>query len=128
MLGAQIEGEVVVNLQRRIEGIVLEGEADVAILGEQVVDAHVADVDVAVGDLLEARDHAQGGGLAAARGAEDAQELAVAALKGEVVYGEIVLDLLLERGAGGIVIPLVNVVELQDCHYALPPFPLLPWW
>ena len=53
--------------------------------GRDVVDASVADVQVAAGDLLEPGDHAQRGALAAARRADQHQELLVADLNVEVV-------------------------------------------
>ena len=53
--------------------------------GGDVVDDAVADVQVAAGDLLQPGDHAQGGALAAARRADQHQELLVADLNVEVV-------------------------------------------
>ena len=64
---------------------------------------------VAVGDLLEAGDHAQGGGLAAARGPDQHQELAVLDLERQVLHG-------LEA----VVVDLVHVVQHEVCHGYLP--------
>jgi hypothetical protein len=61
----------------RVEGVVLEHHGDVAVLGRHVVDDAVADLEDPIGDLLEARDHAQGGRLAAARRADEDHELLV---------------------------------------------------
>ena len=49
-----------------IERVILEHHRDVAILRRPVVDDFAADIDVAGGDFLEARDHAQRRRLAAA--------------------------------------------------------------
>ena len=54
-------------------------------LGQLVVDHPPVDPDLACGGLLEPRDHSHGGGLAAARGAEQDQELLVADLERLVV-------------------------------------------
>jgi hypothetical protein len=62
----------------RIERVVLEHHGDVALLGRQVVHHPVADADFAGGDVLQSRDHAQQGGLAAAGRADQDDELAIA--------------------------------------------------
>jgi hypothetical protein len=65
------------KLHMRIERIVLEHHRDIAVLGMHVVDALSRDLDVALGDGLEPGDHAQKGGLAAARRPEQHDEGAV---------------------------------------------------
>ena len=60
------------------------------ILGRQVGDVAVADQDLARVDLLEAGEHAQGRGLAAAGRADEDEELAVVDLQVQLV----------ERGLG----------------------------
>ena len=60
-----------------IESVVLEDHGDVAVLGGHVVDQLVADVQLAVGDLLQTGDHAQGGGLTATGGADENDKLLV---------------------------------------------------
>ena len=64
----ELEGEtdVVPHGHVGVERIVLEHHRDVAILGLDIVDDVVADAHLAAGDLLEAGDHAECGGLAAA--------------------------------------------------------------
>ena len=69
----------------RIERVVLEHHRDVAILGLELVDDAVADGDLAAGDRLEPGDHAQQGRLAAARRADDDDELAVGDLAVDAV-------------------------------------------
>ena len=73
----EAEGDVLANGEVRVERVVLEHERDVAILRGHVVHARAIDGEVAFADLLEARDHAQRGALAAARGADEHAELAV---------------------------------------------------
>jgi hypothetical protein len=60
-----------------IEGVVLEDHGDIAVFGGDIVDEAVADVDFAGGDLFEARDHAERGGLAAARRPDEHHEFLV---------------------------------------------------
>ena len=60
----------------REEGVVLEDDADVALVGRQVVDAGAVDQHAAGGLADEARDDAQQGGLAAARRTQKGHDLA----------------------------------------------------
>jgi hypothetical protein len=50
----------------RVEGVVLEDHGDVAVLGREGVHDLAADPDEAVGDRLQAGNHAQRRGLATA--------------------------------------------------------------
>jgi hypothetical protein len=61
----------------RVERVVLEHHGDVAVARLELVDDAPAD-GISPGDRLQPRDHAQQGGLAAARRADDDDELAVA--------------------------------------------------
>src|SRR6185295_2805334 len=67
----------VVHAHVRIERVVLEHHGDIAVLGLEVVNHPIADSDLARGDGLQPRHHAQQRRLAAARGSEDDDELAV---------------------------------------------------
>ena len=78
-------GHVVVHAHVRVERVVLEHHRDVPVLGLERVDDRVADGDLAGGDRLEPRDHAQQRRLAAARGADDDDELAVGDLRVDAV-------------------------------------------
>ncbi len=62
----EAEGEVVVDAHVRVQRVALEDHRHVAVLGRQIVDDAVADLERALADLLEAGDHAQRGRLAAA--------------------------------------------------------------
>ena len=54
----------------------------------ELVDHLAADADLAVADLLEAGDHAEGRGLAAPRGADEDHELALGDLEVEIANGD----------------------------------------
>ena len=81
---AQAVGHVVVDRHVRVEGVVLENHGDVALDRFELVHAAAADADLAAGDGFEAGDHAQEGGLAAARGADQHAKLARVDGEGEV--------------------------------------------
>ena len=92
--------------QVRVERVALEDHGDVAVLGVDVVDDPLADGDGAAGDLLEPGHHAQGGRLAAARRAEEHQELAVGDVQRQVV------------DRGGVTEALGDAVEADLCQRA----------
>jgi hypothetical protein len=68
-LHPQTIGHVLEYREMGKQRVVLEHEADAALVGQDVRDVAAADQDGALVGLLEARDHAQGRRLAAARGA-----------------------------------------------------------
>ena len=101
-LGAQFQGEghVVVDAHVRIERVGLEHHGDVAVFGRHIVDGAVADVDGAFADVFQAGQHAQAGGLAAARRADEDQEFLVGNLQVQVADGRdiaVSLDHVLKR-------------------------------
>ena len=71
----------------RVERVVLEDHGDVAVLRRDVGHVALADEDAPLVDLLEAGEHAQGGGLSASGGADEDEELAVGDLEVELVDG-----------------------------------------
>jgi hypothetical protein len=81
------EADVVAHGHVRVQRVVLEHHRDVALAGWHVVDHPLTDRQGAVADLLEAGDHAQRGGLAAARRADQHHELAVVDLEVEIIDG-----------------------------------------
>jgi len=84
LLGArqlQCEAHVLAHGHVRVEGVVLEDHRDVAVFRRAVVHLLAADLQLAFGDVLEPGDHPQRGRLAAARGADEDHELAVADLE-----------------------------------------------
>jgi hypothetical protein len=84
---AQAIGHVVVDAHMRIEGVILEHHRDVALSRLDRVDDASADVDLAAGDGLKPRDHAQQRGFAAAGRADQHAELAVADLEVDALDG-----------------------------------------
>ena len=76
-LGPQRERQVVPGLQVRVEGVELEHHGDVALGGPQVVDQRAADADVARRLPLQAGHGPQRGRLAATRGSQHHEQLAV---------------------------------------------------
>ena len=68
-------GEVLGDGEDRVEGVELEHHRDVALRRAKMVDPPLRDEDVALGRVLEPRDHAKGRRLPAAGGAEQAQHL-----------------------------------------------------
>jgi hypothetical protein len=71
-----------------IEGVALKYHGDVPVLGRNVVDDAVANGDNPLGDFLQSGLHAQAGGLATARGADEDQELLVLDENVEVLHGD----------------------------------------
>ena len=76
-IAEKAKGDVVPDLQGRVEGVAFERHGDIARGGSEVVQATIACPDVARGHVLEAGDHAQRRGLAAAGTAEQADDLAI---------------------------------------------------
>ncbi len=93
----------------RVERVALEHHRDVAVLGLDVVDDALADGDGARRGVLEPRDHPQRGRLAAARRAEEHEELLVGDVEGEHVDG------------GDVVEPLRHLIERDPPHVRFPP-------
>ena len=81
----EAKGHVVVDRHVGIQRVGLEDHGDVPILRRHIVDQPVADVDIALVDLLQASQETQGCGLAAARRTDEDQELLVGDLNVEVV-------------------------------------------
>ena len=87
-------GDVIAHAQVREDGVVLEHHADVALMSGHVVDALVAEIEVAALDGVKARYHAQKRGLAAAGRAEQREEFALADVQRNAVEcGEVAVAL-----------------------------------
>ncbi|MCY1546690.1 hypothetical protein D9M68_827010 [compost metagenome] len=86
LLAAHLQGigDVVGDVHMRIERIVLEDHGNAAVLRVQIGDVAAANHHPARRRRFEAGDHAQAGRLAAARRAEQADELAVGDLETDV--------------------------------------------
>ena len=91
----QGEEDILPHGQMGIQGIVLEHQANAAILRRQAGHIIIPKEDLSGGGCLQTADQIQGGGFAAARGAQQANELPIRDLKAEVVDGDHVARLLL---------------------------------
>jgi hypothetical protein len=110
LLDLQPIGHVVVHAQVRVERVVLEDHRDVALLRRNLVDDGVVDHQISLADLLQPREHAQRGRLAAAGRAHQNHELAVADRQIERVHS-------LEA----VVIDLRDAIERHACHVVSSP-------
>jgi len=102
------ERHVVAHRHVRVERVGLEDHRDVAVLGGLVVDDLAVDLQLALGDVLQARHHVQGGGLPAARRADQDDELTVRDVQVEVVDGQ-----------SPVGVTLDHVVQDDFCHELL---------
>ena len=93
----QLQGEfhVLPHGHVGIQSVALEDHGDVAVLGLHIVDQAVVDAQLALGDLLQAGHHTQGGGLTAAGGSNQNDKLLVGDLQVEIAHrGDVsVIDL-----------------------------------
>ena len=85
----QLQGKshVLVNRHMGIEGIALEHHGDVPVFRLHIVHQLPVDVQLAAGDLLQAGNHPQRGGLTAAGGADKDDELLVLNVQIELLDG-----------------------------------------
>ena len=81
------ERHVVVYGHMGIKSIVLENHRDISVLGSDVVTKLVADVELALGDVLKTCYHTQGGGLTAAGRTYENDKLLILDLEVKVCYG-----------------------------------------
>ena len=103
----QPEGHVVEQVHVRVERVALEHHGDAPLGRCGLVHALTADEEVATGNLFQARDAAQQGAFAAARGADEHHEFAVADLQVDAVQDA--------RGAVG----LLDIDEFHIRHGAV---------
>jgi hypothetical protein len=92
VLEAQPEGDVVGHAEEREQGVALEDGVDLALVGRGAGHVDPVEQDAPVGGLLEPGDQPQGGRLAAARGAEQGEELAPGHVQVDAVHGGDVLE------------------------------------
>ena len=80
----QTECNIVPDGEVREDGIVLEHHADVALAGVHIVDALLVEEDVAALNGVEACDHTEKSGLAAAGGTQQGEQLTISDLQIQV--------------------------------------------
>src|SRR6266496_3420418 len=95
-LHAETIGHVLEDAQMREEGVALKDEADVPLVGHEARHVLAADEDATGVGLLEARDHPEGRGLAAAGRTEEGEELGGPDLQAHLTDG---IDLTLDAVA-----------------------------
>ncbi len=87
LLALEAEGDVPLDVEVREQRVGLEDRVDVALVGRLLGDVLAAEVDAALGRVLEAADHPQRRRLAAARRAEQRVEGAALDRERELVDG-----------------------------------------
>ena len=99
----QLQGvaDVPAHGQVRVQRIALEHHGDVPVLRRGVGHVAPADRDLTLGHLLETRHHAQEGGLAAAGGAHEHEQLAVGDVEVDVVHGHVAVRVALGHAVQG---------------------------
>ena len=92
----QGEGHVFVNGHVAVKGVVLEHHGHVPVLGGGLGDVLAIQEQMSLGDILQTGDHPQRGGLAAAGGSHQYDQLAVLHIQVEVEnrLNLIVIDLI----------------------------------
>ena len=93
---AQAECDVLEHVQMREQRVALKHRVDRPPVGAHAGHVPPAHADPAGGRVLEPGDHAQRGGLAAARRADDREELAALDLQVEAAHGDQVAEALLD--------------------------------
>ena len=99
MADLQAVGDVVKDRHVREKRVVLKHESEAAFVGGHGRDVGPVHENLTGGGRLKTRDHAQRGGLAAARGAEEGEKFAGAHLEVDVVDGEELLVVLHKAAA-----------------------------
>jgi hypothetical protein len=112
LLGAmsqlQRETDVVGHAHVRVQRVVLEHHRRVPIAGRELVDDFPADADLALGHVLEPRDHSQRRRLAAPGRSHQHHELALVHLQADVGHR-----------LGPVGVDLGDVLQLDGCHQLL---------
>ncbi|CAN3965107.1 Lactoylglutathione lyase, partial [Dysosmobacter welbionis] len=86
LLQLQGEGHVLPHSHVGVQSVVLEHHGDIPVLGCHIVHQLAVDIQFAAADLLQAGDHPQGSGLAAAGGAYQHDELLVRNVQAELLH------------------------------------------
>ncbi|PTX59649.1 hypothetical protein C8P63_11184 [Melghirimyces profundicolus] len=104
----QAEGHVLVNVHMGIQGVALEHHGDVPILGGNVVDQPVTDVQLPFRNFFQSGDHPKGGGFPATGGSDQNQKL-------------LIFDMQVKVGnSRDVPIPFVDVAQFDFSHDETP--------
>ena len=108
----QREGHIPIDIEMRVERVILEHHGDVAVLRRQLVHHPAADRDRARGDIFQPRDHPQERGFPAAGWAHQDDELPI---------GDRQVDAMHDLGLSEA---LDDLVENKFRHSGLSPHPI----
>ena len=86
VLGPEIEGNILVYVQRRVQSVVLERQTDAAILGMEVIDFPLTNKYLPIRNILKPGNHAQGRRLAAAGRPQNADKLPILTIQGKILH------------------------------------------
>jgi len=90
----QPERDVLRHGHVRKQGVGLEHHVDRPLVGRHIGDVHTVEVDTTFGWTLETGEHAQQGGFARTRTAEQGEDLAFLDFQGHIVHGNRLVELL----------------------------------
>src|SRR3982074_784991 len=117
-LALERERDVLTHLHVRVQREQLEHEADISLRGSLVGYILAVEQDLALGRQLKTGDHSQGGGLAAARGAEQHEEFPIAYGKAGFAHGPEVAEGLLDALQFDLGHALLREVTRDDERHA----------
>ena len=112
---AQAEGQVFIHRDVGIEGIVLENHGDIPVLRLHIVHDAAVDFQGAFGDVLQARDHPEGGGFAAAGWPDEDHKFLVFDLQVEIMDRD-----------DAVIVDFFHMFKGYACHIRFTPLYTLP--
>src|SRR5258705_1836582 len=117
-LALEWECDVLTHLHVRVQREQLEHEANISLGGSLVGHILAVEQDLTLGRQLKTGDHSQGGGLAAARGAEQHEEFPVAYGKAGFAHGHEIAETLLDALQVDLGHALLREVTRDDERHA----------
>ena len=98
LCNSEAEGDIVIDIEMREQGVTLENRVDFSLVGGHIVDALAVKQNIAGCRRQEASDDTKCGGLAAAAGAEQGEKLSVVDVKIDRVENSLAVKLHHEIG------------------------------
>ena len=92
LLHPQTEGDVLIHIQVREQGVFLENGVDLPLIGRDVINPHTVEQDISRRRRRETSDDTQRGGFAAPAGSEKCEELFVIDIKVNVIENRLVVE------------------------------------
>lgn len=112
LLRLQRKGDVLANRERRVERVALEGHRNLAPGRRQFVDAPLAQRNRSRGHAFKTCNHAQGRGLAAARGPQERYDLALSHFHIECAHG-------VDGRFAATAVDFVDIPDFEHAHCSL---------